>query len=114
MYPLLARLDPLADEVPDHAWTIQFSPRDHPEQFYDLLQVLGLLRPAVLPLWNQPHVAEGDCVRLFTDVEPLLVPFVQRGVPGAVQVLGLHAVTQIEVDASGYLRAAALFLSQTE
>ena len=42
MYPLLARLDPSADEVPDHAWTIQFSPRDHPEQLCDLLQVLGL------------------------------------------------------------------------
>ena len=113
MYPLLAGLDPSADEVPDHAWTIQFSPWDHPEQFCDLLQVLGLLRSAVL-LRNQPHVAQGDCVRLFVDVEPLLVPFIQRGVPGAVQVLGLYAITKIEVDASGYLRAAAPFLPQTE
>ena len=77
MYPLLAGLDPLADEIPDHAWTIQFSLWDQPEQFYDLLQVLRLLRPAVLLLRNQPHVAQGDRVRLFTDVEPLLVPFVQ-------------------------------------
>ena len=114
MYPLLAGLDPSADKVPNHAWTIQFSPRDHPKQFCDLLQVLRLLRPAVLPLWNQPHVAEGDCVRLFTDVEPLLIPFVQRGVLGAVQVLGLHAVMKIEVDASGYLRATAPFLPQIE
>ena len=77
MYPLLARLDPLADEVPNHAWTIQLSPRDHSEQFCDLFQVLRLLRPAVLLLRNQPHVAQGDRVRLFADVEPLLVPFVQ-------------------------------------
>ena len=77
MYPLLAGLDPSANEVPDHAWTVQLSPRDHPEQFYDLLQVLGLLRPAVLLHRNQPHVTQGDRVRLFADVEPLLVPFVQ-------------------------------------
>ena len=48
------------------------------------------------------------------DVEPLLVPFVQRGVLGAVQVLGFHTVTQIEVDTSGYLRATAPFLLQIE
>ena len=77
MYPLLAGLDPSANEVPDHAWTVQLSPRDHPEQFCDLLQVLGLLRPAVLLLRNEPHVAQGDSVWLFADVEPLLVPFVQ-------------------------------------
>ena len=77
MYPLLAGLDPSANEVPDHAWTIQPSPRDHPEQFYDLLQVLRLLRPAVFLLRNQPHVAQGDHVWLFTDVEPLLVLVVQ-------------------------------------
>ena len=76
MYPLLAGLDPSADEVPDHAWAIQFSPRDQPEQFCDLLQVLGLLRPAVLLLRNQPHVTQGDCIRLFVDVEPFLVPVI--------------------------------------
>ena len=31
-----------------------------------------------------------------------------------MQVLGLHTVTQIEVYASGYLRASAPFLPQTE
>ena len=77
MYPLLAGLDPLADEVPNHAWTIQLSPRDQPEQFCNLLQVLGLLRPAVLLLQNQPHVTQGDRVWLFVDVEPFLVPFVK-------------------------------------
>ena len=76
MYPLLVGLDPSADEVPDHAWTVQLPPRDHLEQFYDLFQVLGLLRLAVLLLRNEPHVAQGDRVQLFADVEPLLVPFV--------------------------------------
>ena len=76
MYPLLAGLDPSADEVSDHTWTIQLPPWDHPEQFCNLFQVLGLLRPAVFLLRNEPHVAQGDRVRLFTDVEPLLVPFV--------------------------------------
>ena len=77
MYSLLVGLDPSADEVPDHTWTIQLSPRDHLEQFCDLLQVLGLLRPAILLLWNQPHVTQGDRVWLFVDVEPFLVPFIQ-------------------------------------
>ena len=77
MYPPLAGLDPSADEVPNHAWTIQLSPQDQPEQLCDLLQVLGLLRLAVLFLQNQPHVTQGDHVRLFTNVEPFLVPFVQ-------------------------------------
>ena len=31
-----------------------------------------------------------------------------------MQVLGFHTVTQIEVDAFGYLRASAPFLPQTE
>ena len=84
MYPPLAGLDPSADEVPDHAWTVQLSPWDHPEQFCDLLQVLELLRPAVLFLQNQPHVAQGDRVRLFADVEPFLVLVVKRRVPWAM------------------------------
>ena len=48
------------------------------------------------------------------DVEPLLVPVIQRCVPRAVQVLGLHPITQIEVYASSYLRAATSFLPQIE
>ena len=103
MYPLLAGLDPSADEAPDHARTVQFLPQDHPKQFCDLFQVLGLLRPAVLLLWNEPHVAQCDCVRLLMDVEPFLVPVLQRCVLRAVQVLGLHPVTQIDVHTPGYL-----------
>ena len=48
------------------------------------------------------------------DVEPLLVPLIQRGVPGAVQVLCFHAVALIQVGASGYLRATAPFLPKIE
>ena len=76
--------------------------------------MLGFLRPAVLLFRNESHVAQCDRVRLFTDVEPPLVPVDQRCVPGAVQVLVLHPVMQIEVHTSGYLRAAASFLPQTE
>ena len=48
------------------------------------------------------------------DVEPLLVPLIQRGVLGVVQVLCFHAIAQIQVGASGYLRATAPFLPKTE
>ena len=43
MNPFLAWLNSSADEVADHAWAVKSSPWDHPEQFGDLLQVLGLL-----------------------------------------------------------------------
>ena len=112
--PFLAGLDSSADEVADNARAIKPSPWDHPEQFGDLLQVLGPLRPAAFLLWNQSHIAQSDGVRLFTDVEPFLVPLVQGGVPGAVQVLSLHAVTQVQVNATGDLRATAPFLPKTE
>ena len=75
-----------------------------------MFQVLGLLRPAGPFLRNEPHVARCDCVRLLADVEPLLVPVLQRCVLRAVQVLGLHPVMQIDVHTPGYLRAAAPFL----
>ena len=114
MYPPLAGLDPSADEVPDHARTVQFLPWDHPKQFYDLFQVLGLLRPACFLLWNVAHVTQRDRVWLFADVEPFLVPVIKRRVPWAVQVLGLHSIMEVEVHTSGYLRAAASFLPQTE
>ena len=93
MYPPLAGLDPSADEAPDHAWTIQFFPRDHSKYFWNLFQVLGLLRPACPLLQNVAHVAQRDHVRLFVDVEPFLVPVIERRVPWVVQVLGFHAIT---------------------
>ena len=76
--------------------------------------MLGLFRPAVLLLRNESHVAQCDRVWLFADVEPLLVPVIKRCVPRAVQVLGLHPVAKVEVHTSGYLRATASFLPQTE
>ena len=76
--------------------------------------MLGLLRPACLLLRNVARVAQRDRVRLFADVEPFLVPVVERRVPWAVQVLGFHAVMEVEVHTSGYLRVAASFLPQTE
>ena len=48
------------------------------------------------------------------DVEIFLVLVVKRRVPWAVQVLGFHAIMEVEVHTSGYLRAAASFLPQTE
>ena len=110
MYPPLAGLDPSADETPDYARTIQFFPWDHSKYFWDLSQMLGLLRPACLHLRNVACVAQRDHVWLFADVEPLLVLVVKRRVPRAVQVLGLHPIMKVEVHTSGYLRAAAYFL----
>ena len=52
MNPFLAWLNSSANEVADHARAIKPSPRDHPEQFGDLFQVFGLLRPAIFLLWN--------------------------------------------------------------
>ena len=65
--------------------------------------MLGLLRPARLLLQNVARVTQRDRVRLFTDVEPFLVPVVERRVPWAVQVLGFHATTEVEVYTPGYL-----------
>ena len=110
MYPSLAGLDPSADEATDHARTIQFFPQDHSKYFWDLSQLLGLLQPACLLLRNVAHIAQRDRVWLFTDVEPFLVPVVERRVPWAVQVLGFHAVTEVEVYTPGYLRTTASFL----
>ena len=103
MYPPLAGLDPSTDEAPDHAQTIQFFPWDHSKYFWNLFQVLRFLRPACLLLRNVAHVAQCDRVRLLTDVEPFLVPVVERRVPWAVQVLGFHAVMKVEVHTIGYL-----------
>ena len=103
MYPLLAGLDPSADETPDYARTIQFFPRDHSKYFWDLSHVLGFLRPARLLLWNVARVAQRDHVRLFMDVEPFFVLVVERRVPWAVQVLSFHAVTEVEVHTPSYL-----------
>ena len=103
MYSPLAGLDPSADETPDHAWTIQFFLRDHSKYFWNLFQVLGLLWPACPLLRNVPHVAQCDRVRLFANVEPFLVPVVKRRVPWAVQVLGFHAITEVEVHTPSYL-----------
>ena len=114
MNPPLAGLDPSADETPDYARTIQFFPRDHSKYFWDLSQLLGLLRPARLLLQNVARVAQRDRVRLFADVEPFFLPVVERCVPWAVQVLGFHAITEVEIHTSGYLRTTASFLSQTE
>ena len=82
--------------------------------FWNLFQALGLLRPAGPLLRNEPHVAQCDRVRLFTDVEPFLVPVVERRVPWAVQVLSFHAVMEVEVHTPGYLRTTASFLPQIE
>ena len=48
------------------------------------------------------------------DVEPFLVPVVERRVPWVVQVLGFHAIMEVEVHTPGYLRTTASFLPQTE
>ena len=76
--------------------------------------MLRLLRLACPLLQNVAHIAQRDCVRLFTDVEPFLVPVIERRVPWVVQVLGFHAVMEVEVHTPGYLRTAASFLPQTE
>ena len=76
--------------------------------------MLGLLRPACFLLRNVAHVAQRDRVRLFADVEPFLVPVVERRVPWAMPVLGFRAVTEVEVHTPGYLRTTASFLPQTE
>ena len=76
--------------------------------------MLGLLRPACLLLRNVAHVAQRNRVRLFADVEPFLVPVIERRVPWVVQVLGFHAVMEVEVHTLGYLRTTASFLPQTE
>ena len=73
--------------------------------------MLGLLRPACLFLWNVSHVAQRDRVWLFADVEPFLVPVVEQCVPWVVQVLGFHAIMEVEVHTPGYLRTTASFLS---
>ena len=65
--------------------------------------MVGLLRRACLLLRNVAYVAQCDRVRLFADVEPFLVPVVKRRIPWAVQVLGFHAVTEVEVHTPGYL-----------
>ena len=109
MYPPLAGLDPSADETPDYARTIQFFPRDHSKYFWDLSQVLGLPRPARFLLRNVARVAQRDRVWLFADVEPFFVPVVERRVPWAVQVLGFHAVMEVEVYTHDYLRTTASF-----
>ena len=72
--------------------------------------MLRLLRPARLLLWNVAHVAQRDRVWLFVDVEPFFVPIIERRVPWAVQVLGFHAVTEVEVHTTDYLRTTASFL----
>ena len=84
MYPPLVGLDPSADETPDYVRTIQFFPRDHSKYFWDLSQVLRLLRPARLLLRNVARVAQRDRVRLFVDVEPFFVLVVEQRVPWAV------------------------------
>ena len=114
MYPRLAGLDPSADEAPNHARTIQFFPWDHSKYFWDLSKMLGLLRPACLLLRNVSRVTQRDRVQLFVDVEPFLVPVVKRRVPWAVQVLGFHAIMEVEVYTLGYLQTTASFLPQTE
>ena len=76
--------------------------------------MLGLLRPAHLLLRNVARVTHHDRVRLFADVEPFFVPVVERRVPWAVQVLGFHAVMEVEVYTPGYLQTTASFLLQTE
>ena len=48
------------------------------------------------------------------DVEPFLVLVFERRVPWAVEVLGFHAVMEVEVHTSGYLRTTASFFPQTE
>ena len=65
--------------------------------------MLGLLRPARLLLWNVARVAQRNRVRLFANVEPFFVPVIERRVPWAVQVLGFHAVMEVEVHTPGYL-----------
>ena len=76
--------------------------------------MLGLLRLARLLLRNVARVAQRDHVRLFADVEPFFVLVVERRVPWSVQVLGFHAITEVEVYTPGYLRTTASFLPQTE
>ena len=44
------------------------------------------------------------------NVEPFLVPVVKRRIPWAVQVLGFHAVMEVELHTPSYLRTAAFFL----
>ena len=65
--------------------------------------MLGFFRPACLLHQNVAYVAQHDHVWLFADVEPLLVPIVKRCVPWAVQVLGFHAVMEVEVYTPDYL-----------
>ena len=84
MYPPLAGLDPSADEAPDHARTIQFYPWNHSKYFWNMFQTLRFLRPAYFLLQNIAHVTQRDRVRLFMDVEPSLVPVIERRVPWAV------------------------------
>ena len=76
--------------------------------------MLRFLRPACLLLQNVARVAQRDRVWLFSDVEPFFVPVIERRVPWAVQVLGFHAVMEVEVYTPGYLRTTASFLPQTE
>jgi len=66
-------------------------------------------------LGDVAHVAECGAAWLFPDVEPLLVPFGERCVLGAAEVLVLHPVTQIEVFSTCNLGASnCSFLPQKE
>ena len=65
--------------------------------------MLKFLRLACLLLRNVARVAQRDRVRLFLDVEPFFVPVIERRVPWVVQVLGFHAITEVEVHTPGYL-----------
>ena len=65
--------------------------------------MLGLLRPACLVLRNVARIAQHDHVWLFTDVEPFFVLVVERRVPWAVQVLGFHAIMEVEIHTPDYL-----------
>jgi hypothetical protein len=87
VHHLLSRLYSPANEAPDHGWTIQTVPREKRHEFPHLSGVLWPLIPTDPLLQDVTDVTKGGSVGLFSDVEPLLVPFTKRGIPGIVEVL---------------------------
>ena len=75
VYSPLAWLHLVAEEVPDHARSIQTQPLDLVHQLFDLPSVFWSVCPADPILWYITNIAESCAVRLLLDVKPLLVPF---------------------------------------
>jgi hypothetical protein len=106
VHPPLARHDSSAKEIANHTRPVQARPVDQAHELLHLASVFWSVCLANPLLRNIVDVAECGAAWFLPDVELSLIPFSQRCILGATEIVILESIVKIEVYSTYNLRAS--------